>query len=46
MNAELDTYKRYLLDRIAAIPAHMLEHAGLHLGHIHVTRQWLRQHPE
>lgn len=26
--------------------AHMLEHAGLHLGHIHITRQWLQQHPE
>ena len=25
--------------------AHMLEHAGLHLGHIHITRQWLEQHP-
>ena len=26
--------------------AHMLEHAGLHLGHIHITRQWLEQHAE
>lgn len=25
--------------------AHMLEHAGLHLGHIHITRQWLERHP-
>ncbi len=25
--------------------AHMLEHTGLHLGHIHITRQWLEQDP-
>ena len=26
--------------------AHMLEHAGLHLGHIHLTRLWLEQQAE
>ena len=25
--------------------AHMLEHAGMHLGHIDITRHWLEQHP-
>ena len=26
--------------------AQTLEHAGMHLGHIHITRTWLEQHPE
>jgi len=26
--------------------AHMLEHAGTHLGHIHITRAWLEQNAQ